>query len=62
MIGIGMEGMGLEGSYANEHPLALEVDVSDGELVGERHDCCFRMLLVDLMVLAAKRRAYLYSV
>jgi hypothetical protein len=37
---IGVEGMGLEGSYANEHPLALEVDVGDGELVGERHDCC----------------------
>lgn len=29
----------LESSYADEHPLALEVDVGDGELVGERHDC-----------------------
>lgn len=28
-----------EWSYADEHPLALEVDVGDGELVGERHDC-----------------------
>ena len=27
-----------ERSYADEHPLALEVDVGDGELVGERHD------------------------
>ena len=28
-----------EWPYADEHPLALEVDVLDGELVGERHDC-----------------------
>ena len=26
-------------SYADEHPLALEVDVGDGELAGERHGC-----------------------
>jgi hypothetical protein len=31
--------MCFEWPYANEHPLALEVDVGDGELVGERHDC-----------------------
>jgi hypothetical protein len=30
---------GIEWPYADEHPLALEVDVGDGELVGERHDC-----------------------
>jgi hypothetical protein len=28
-----------EWPYADKHPLALEVDVGDGELVGERHDC-----------------------
>lgn len=28
------------GAYANEDPLALEVDVGDGELAGERHGCC----------------------
>jgi hypothetical protein len=59
---IGMDGVELEGSYANEHPLALEVDVGDGELVGERHDCCFEKLSVDLMVIAVKGRAHLYSV
>jgi len=29
----------LEWLYADEHPLALEVDVGDGKLVGERHNC-----------------------
>jgi hypothetical protein len=57
-----MEGIGLEGSYANEDPLALEVDVGDGELVGERHDCYFQMLSVGLIVYVAKSRAHLYSV
>jgi hypothetical protein len=52
----------LEGSYANEDPLALEVDVGDGELVGERHDCYFQMLSVGLIVYVAKSRAHLYSV
>lgn len=28
-----------EWPYADEHPLALEVDVGDGELAGERHGC-----------------------
>jgi hypothetical protein len=47
-----------ESAYADEHPLALEVDVGDGELVGERHDCgggC-------VCVWSRKVRAHLLSV
>lgn len=50
------------GPYANEHPLALEVDVGDGELVGERHDCCSWRLLVGLVICAVESQAHLYSV
>lgn len=45
-------------AYADEHPLALEVDVSDGELAGERHGCGDECVCVCF----GKVRAHLLSV
>jgi hypothetical protein len=42
VLSVCLSGGGIEcfgRSYTDEHPLALEVDVGDGKLVGERHDC-----------------------
>jgi hypothetical protein len=39
----------VRGTYTNQDAFALEVDISDGELIAERHDC-FRYSKVQLKV------------